>query len=327
MIYKITANTAPEALYELFTTMPGVAREQETRNGKAYVVPYPAFITIEDPTARVIFDPLRDANPFLHCMEAIWMFAGSDNAEWPAKFVKSYIDYAEDDGHMHGAYGRRWRSHWDCDQILTAIKLLKANPADRQVVIGMWDVDADLDVVRRDKPCNTHIYLRADRGSLDMTVCSRSNDAVWGLLGANVVHMTMLQEFISIATRIPLGFYQVFANNLHVYPDLVKNFDKLWGRPVKHDHYNPDHWDEAYVTAEPILLNGEEPSGFLRECQRFIENPHSDFGYYFLNRTAGPMYDAWKVGVPGPVIESPDWKLASEQWLKRHKGNTNVSER
>ena len=323
MIYSITANTAPEALYELFTTMPGVAREQKTRNGTAYVVPYPSFLTIKDPTARVITDPLRDANPFFHVMEFIWMMAGSNDGNWPAKFVKSYMDYAEDDGYVHGAYGWRWRYHFDVDQILKAIQLLKNNHRDRQIVLQMWDVEVDLGYVVRDKPCNTHIYLRADKGLLDMTVCSRSNDAVWGMLGANVVHMTMLQEFISVATQIPLGVYQVFANNLHVYPDLVKNFDQLWGRAVKHDCYNPDHWNEAYVSPEPLLLNAEEPSGFMRDCQRFIEDPHSHFGNYFLNRTAGPMYDAWEKGYieDDDQIEASDWELASKEWLFRHKGD------
>ncbi len=321
MIYQINANTAPEALYELLTTMPMVARAGTSRNGPVYTVPYPSLLTIKDPTARVLFDPLRDANPFFHVMEFIWMMAGSDDGNWPAKFVKTYIDYAEDDGHIHGAYGRRWRYHWDVDQIMSAIKLLKADPKDRQVVIGMWDVDADLEVQRRDKPCNTHIYLRADQGVLDMTVCSRSNDAIWGMLGANVVHMTMLQELISVATRIPLGVYQVFANNLHVYPELVKNFDKLWDRPTKNDYYNPDHWDEAYVVPEPILLSAEEPSGFMRDCQRFMENPSAEYNYYFLNRTAKPMYKGWdaKSTARCDDIQSPDWRIACNEWLTRSR--------
>ena len=321
MIYQITANTAPEALYELLTTMPGVAREGQSRNGKVYSVPGLSILTIKDPTARVVFDPLRDANPFFHVMEFVWMMAGSNNGQWPAKFVPSYMDYAEDDGYVHGAYGWRWRNHFEVDQILTAIKLLKKDPKDRQIVIQMWDVEVDLAANVRDRPCNTHIYLRADNGVLDMTVCNRSNDAVWGMLGANVVHMTMLQEFISVATRIPLGVYQVVSNNLHIYPDMVKNFDKLWNRPTKNDYYNPDHWDEAYVVPEPILLSGEEPSGFLRDCQRFMEYPSGEYNYYFLNRTAKPMYKAWDAGSTARCddIASPDWRIACNEWLTRSR--------
>ena len=318
MIYQITANTAPQALFELLTTMPGVARRNQSRNGEVFTVPYPTLLTIKDPTARVLFDPVRDANPFFHVMEFIWMMAGSDDVEFPGKFVKHYKDYAEDDGHVHGAYGRRWRYHFDKDQILTAIKLLKANPKDRQVVLGMWDPDCDLDVLRRDKPCNTQIYLRADQGLLDMTVCSRSNDAIWGMLGANVVHMTMLHEFISVATQIPIGVYQVFANNLLVYPHMVKNFEDLWSHPTKHDHYQPDHWDEAYVQPDQLLLNGEEPSGFLRACEQFIQTPYADHGYYFLNRVAKPMHEAF-FNDKADNIDAADWDLACTEWLGRHR--------
>ena len=37
----------------------------------------------------------------------------------------------------------------------------------------------------KDVPCNTHAYFAINaEGSLDLTVCNRSNDLVWGCLGA-----------------------------------------------------------------------------------------------------------------------------------------------
>ncbi len=319
MVFEIKADSAPKALQELLIRMPMEARANESRNGMVYTVPGLSILEITDPTKRVIFNPIRDANPFFHVMEAIWMFAGADNVEWPVKFVHRYENYAEDNGIVHGAYGWRWRNQFGEDQIMTAIKMLKRNPLDRRVVVTMWDTELDLGVDKRDLPCNTHIYFRADSGMLDMTVCNRSNDALWGMLGANVVHMTMLHELISVATMIPLGTYRVVTNNLHVYPALVRDFAKLWGNGQAHDSYEPDHWDAPYVTPNQLLLNGEEPSGFLRACEHFIENPHVNRDYYFLDTVAKPMYMAWEERSRELCddIRATDWKLACKEWLER----------
>ena len=40
---------------------------------------------------------------------------------------------------------------------------------------------------------------------LCMTVCNRSNDMLWGAYGANVVHMSMLQEFVALFSKFTDG--------------------------------------------------------------------------------------------------------------------------
>ena len=71
MVFEITANTAPEALGELLFRMPMETVAKESRNGMVYTIPGLSVLNIKDPTARVVFDPIRDANPFFHVMEAV----------------------------------------------------------------------------------------------------------------------------------------------------------------------------------------------------------------------------------------------------------------
>ena len=63
----------------------------------------------------------------------------------------------------------------------------------------MWDAKQDLSHRNesKDLPCNTHVYFSIREGFLDMTVCNRSNDLIWGCCGANAVHMSFLQEYVA----------------------------------------------------------------------------------------------------------------------------------
>ena len=44
---------------------------QNSRAGEVLVAPTPVTIVYERPQERVLFDPLRDANPVFHLMESI----------------------------------------------------------------------------------------------------------------------------------------------------------------------------------------------------------------------------------------------------------------
>ena len=180
---------------------------QNSRAGQVLVAPTPVTIVYEKPQERVLFDPSRDANPFFHLFEALHMLAGRNDAKWLDQFVKDFSSrFAESDGIQHGAYGYRWRNHFDLegggnpnlpDQLDTVVQMLVKDPQSRRAVISMWDPAADLGANKKDMPCNTHVYLRVrtnrdyvhgnwkDTSVLDLAVCCRSNDFVWGMAGAN----------------------------------------------------------------------------------------------------------------------------------------------
>ena len=51
--------------------------------------PGPVSIVYANPTQRVLFDAKRDANPFFHLMESLWILSGSDSVALPKYFLNS----------------------------------------------------------------------------------------------------------------------------------------------------------------------------------------------------------------------------------------------
>lgn len=333
MIVNIVAENAPEAYVESYWTMKAHGKPEKSRNGPVLSIPQPVVLEIKSPWQRVITDPQRNCNPFFHVMETVWMFAAGNRVGFPARFNSTYVNYAEPDGVVHGAYGKRWRDHfvpkqlppgYRMDQIQVAIAELKNNPESRQVVLSMWDPAEDLGAKVRDRPCNTHIYFRThenpDANQLDMTVCNRSNDLLWGMLGANIVHMTYLHELVAHGADMDIGTYRVFTNNLHVYTetDVAKQF--LQG-PVRHDVYQKG-------IDLPLLKMKETVEDLFEDCENFIQTERIDnkiFKTEWVNTVAAPMYMAYMQRVKksgdglqyAERIQAEDWRIACVEWIQR----------
>lgn len=319
MINEISGWSAPKVYEEALFKVPLWVREQNSRNGPVLRVPDPVVLTLMDPCRRVLFDPIRKANPYFHVMEFIWMMAGDNSTRWISQFNKGFAQYAERDGLHHGAYGHRWREHFGHDQLLCAIDELRRDPESRRVVLAMWDADADQGRAKKDLPCNTHIYIEIQDGKLNFTVCNRSNDLFWGMLGSNIVHMTLLQELMACALHVPLGTYRVFTNNLHVYPNMPR-FNELFTA-----RFSPD----LYMSEQshfPVLAEGEKLEVFVEECWEFIHNVKEHYRCSWLEHVAVPMYHAYMARIHKidsgvdwiGDIQAPDWKLACQEWEKWH---------
>lgn len=211
----------------------------ESRNGPVLVCPEPVTTVYTHPRERVLLDARRDANPFFHLVEALWMLAGRDDSGSLTPYVRDFGKYAEEYGEIHGAYGHRWRYHFGVDQLDNIVERLRRNPQDRQAVLVMWDPQSgfggadDLEEVEwRDRPCNTHAYFRVRRvhtirggernydDVLDMTVLCRSNDMVFGGYGANAVHFSVLLEYMAARLGVEVGTYRQVSCNFHVYMDV-----------------------------------------------------------------------------------------------------------
>lgn len=337
---SISADDVPQAYTEMYYVMKVYGKEENSRNGKVLTIMEPFQLTIDNPMRRVLFDATRNANPFFHVMETVWMLAGGEHVGFPAKFNRTYVNYAEADGIVHGAYGKRWRDHFApkeigprfrMDQIQVAIALLKKDPESRQVVLSMWDPAVDLGATVRDRPCNTHIYFRARSSDkeilngyeLDMTVCNRSNDLLWGMLGANVVHMTYLQELIAFGAGMEVGKYRVFTNNCHVYSDR-EDVKKYMSGPsdFSNSYHNPT------IDYMALLDEGETVTDLLEDCEIFVHDTIAE-GIYktkWMRKVAVPMLQAWVARRDGRIddlfafidrIEAKDWRLACRQWTER----------
>jgi thymidylate synthase len=314
---------------------------QDSRAGPVRVCPFPVTTVYSRPWERVLFDPVRDANPFFHLFESIWMLAGERDARWLDQFVSDFSSrFAEDDGHQHGAYGFRWRRHFEPeggwaesrlpDQLKTIIEMLKNNPQERRAVLTMWDPVADLGVNRRDIPCNTHVYFRRRRVTaygpeiLDITVCCRSNDAIWGAYGANAVHFSVLQEYVAHALGVGIGNYYQISNNFHAYMDVLNKYEHVtFIQP-----YGAEHAVTPLTLFRMSLQSADTWDGFPGDAEHFVAGTTQHFLFFnpFFNNFAWPLLQAhrlWKGKERRAALdavnalEDCDWKVAVMRWMMR----------
>jgi thymidylate synthase len=224
-------------------TTNGVATS--SRNGPVLRFPRPVVTEWTKPAQRVSFNTIRDANPFLHLIESLWMLNGRNDVATMAYYAKQMATYTDDETTFNGAYGYRWREHFGFDQLDAVVAELRKNPESRRCVISMWNamityetrqsgigeydemVQPDLlNQTSKDLPCNTTVMVDAGLGKLDITVTNRSNDMIWGAYGANTVQFSFLQEYLANKIGIPVGTYYQVSNNMHIYTDfeITKRF-------------------------------------------------------------------------------------------------------
>lgn len=317
--------------------------ETQSRNGPVLKAPGPVVTATLKPAQRVLFSPLRDANPMFHLTEALWMLAGRNDVKPLAAIVPRMGDFSDDGGvTLNGAYGYRWREHFGYDQLREIVNELRRDPTTRRCVLSMWDggsPGASGDLFKatngsKDVPCNTHIYFDASLGALEMTVCCRSNDSVWGAHGANAVHFSVLHELVAHAAGLPMGTMYQFSNNYHLYvgrADVRRLYDHasraLHYQPV--DYYTPHLKERAH--AHSLISPEEHYEHFLDDCTRAFEGtelPYRSELYVtrFFRTVWAPMmhaHAAYKEGDIGEVTRmmktllagNVDWHVDARRWL------------
>lgn len=307
----------------------------------------PVTTVYRDPCERVLFSAQRNANPFFHLFEALWMLNGQNDVETLDHILPSFKQFSDDGQTYHGAYGYRWR-HWpsrpwtveqDFDQLKRIIAILRRNPDDRRAVLAMWDPVRDLDHVSNDIPCNDLIKFEIVQYALTMQVYNRSNDVVLGCYGANAVHMSILQEYIAAMVGVAVGTYFQISGNYHAYLEAPYALDSYV--PFR-DSNPPNPYEHAPGdSGTPIqpypLVN--DPVAFDEELALVMRMIHSRTYHRmpvrvknrFFERVAQPMYRAFIMYKEHSIdhaiqfladsqTESGfdiDWLVAGQQWLNR----------
>jgi len=164
-LYTRNINTAFRELVTLFhnygeanTHVCNIAKKS-SRVGDVLVISEPVTITYSHPRERVLFNAARDANPFFHLYESLWMLAGRRDIAPLAYYSSGYAKQVQDGDspYANGAYGYRWRhavttlgddmvgpDNFEYDQLQLLIQHLKADPNSRRAVLTMWNVEDDL---------------------------------------------------------------------------------------------------------------------------------------------------------------------------------------
>jgi thymidylate synthase len=401
--------------------VPGWAKKTDSRNGPVLMIDEPLTVTYERPLERVLFNPVRDANPFFHLYESLWMLAGRDDVDAVAYYAKQMREFSDDGRRLNGAYGRRWRATQGVpqltrngyfrpgvDQLNVLVAHLKDQPNSRRAVLRMWNVEEDLlkidskqvpcgmcegkggissphtnsyhpcascnDTKFREEPpskdvcCNLeamfsirevesdgaippHPDWKIKERFLDMTVVNRSNDLLWGMLGANYVHFSFLQEYMACRLGVSVGRYHHVTNNCHVYtarkdwkpeelladdtPDFYSDFNlSRIGGSLK-----TERWGEKLRTV-PLVKDParfDEEVGFVVQAFSGPDSLNEFPDLYgqltepFLRDVAYPMLIChwWhKAILRGEEdqgdredalsnVAADDWRIAGQQWIAR----------
>ena len=317
---EILASNVSDALAQGLRAIVERGKPETSRNGPVLVMPNPVITTYVRPEQRVLFSPVRNANPFFHLMESLWMLAGRNDLFFPLQFNSGFKEYSDDGNVLAGAYGFRWRAYFGRDQLRMAISELKRDPTSRRVVIEMWSAN-DLCGQGKDLPCNTHIYLDCRGAALNMTVCNRSNDLLWGAYGANAVHFSVLLEWLAAFIGVPIGVYRQFSNNLHMYTDVLSK-EQAMLMAVDVDRSN--HYATKKVYPAPMVNTDWED--WNHDLRMFMRDPikNQRFNDQFFWGVARPVYEAWAHRADGHLavniakeIQAEDWRLACTEWLQR----------
>jgi len=323
----IRAENVNDAFYrglDLFQ-VPINYRRQKSRNGITLEAKEAVSTVYNRPWERVLFDKARDANPFFHLVEAIWMLTGSKSLDPIIEFNSGMIDFSDDGETLNGAYGFRWFEQFDLDQIQWNINVLEADPESRRAVLQMWDPSCDLNSQSTDIPCNTNIYFKIREGNLNMTVCNRSNDMLWGAYGANAVHMSVLQEYVAAALNVSIGTYTQISDSLHIYEN--KQWKKLKNieLPIS-PMFTGISLMPKYPNTYPLVDNA---STFIAECKRFLFKPRiGPWDNQFFPEVLEPMVNAFRAHKRRDYVEAKehlgkikaeDWEIACKNWITKRQ--------
>lgn len=336
----------PLALHVLQT----LGDRQVTRNGPAWVVPQPVTTHYDRPLERVLFWAERDANPFFHFYEALWMLGGREDVASVARYAKRMATYSDDGERFHAAYGARWRRGMPSarsvgrgygDQLVTIAEALRRNPHDRRQVLQIWDAASDLGHQGRDLPCNLTATFQACDGVLNMVVFCRSNDVVWGCYGANAVHFSTLLEYVAARAGLHVGWYEQISVNWHGYgdtfPPLAQALEQAHGSLADAAELDSPYEEDrtSTPTPHPLMQPDVDPNAWDQALTRLLGAqgyaPQGDrWPDPYFTDVALPMmraHDAYKslTGVARyemALVEldrcrATDWQMAAQQWLYR----------
>jgi len=342
----LNTRNVQEALPRGLQLLDQYGERRESRNGSVLVAPWPVTTVYEKPVEKVLFWADRDANPFFHLYESLWMLAGRNDVAPLIRYVKRSIDYSDNGLILHGAYGHRWRHSprsgegilalmgKGFDQLPIIAQRLKENPDDRRCVLQMWDANRDLGGHGKDHPCNTTAtFQRGSQGELNLVVFCRSNDIIWGAFGANAVQFSTLLEYMAFWIGCPVGTYSQISVNFHAYLDM---FEKC--KIIRPDRlgFIYDPYSTGKIRSIPMIGSFESINEFITTI---LEDADTGFSHgnflpndswerviycvlkaHELYRTnVGAARFKKALDVLMIADQESDWIIAAQEWILRRQ--------
>lgn len=331
----INARNVNDALTKGLDLISSEGQVIPSRAGETLEVPYPVSTVYHKPNEKVLVSQCRDANPFFHLFESLWIIVGRQDVKFLTEFNKRMAEYSDDGEVFNAPYGHRLRYTFGKDQIKAVIEILRKDPTSRQAVMQIWD-PADLTKQTKDKACNMQAVFRVRNGELHLTIYNRSNDMIWGAYGANVVQFSTLLEYVAACVDLPVGTYTQVSNSFHVYTEgaggdvfnrVSNGYENITINPYEHLLGLVTITPDDVVALEHDLdrffyiydnFEGIEEAG---ECRNWSSK--------YFNELVMPMLCVYLIykhnGKESALrytdtIKADDWRMACEDWLNNRKG-------
>jgi thymidylate synthase len=222
------------------------------------------LLSLSNPLHRI--SRTESKSTIFSCLgELFWYLSGSEEVSHMSYYLKDYINYAENDGSVGGAYGPRiLGTHNSVNQLENVISILESKPPSRQAVIQIFD-KRDLVDKKKDVPCTLNLQFILRDLKLELIVTMRSNDVFKGL-PHDIFCFTMIQELVAnelsvrLSTNITLGTYKHFVGSFHVYDKDQINAEK--------------YTEEGFTSLSPVMTEMPKDSfsliSQLLKCEKNI---------------------------------------------------------
>ena len=192
----------------------------------------PKYFEIENPRDRLLNIKCRSKIDKYVFGELMWYLSGKDDVEFISKYSKKWAQLSDDGIHNNSAYGKYifgqmprkgygvnydnnndFYSQWEY-----AKETLQKDLYSRQAVIHIKPIQM---YDTKDVTCTFLLQFFIRDNKLDMIVCMRSNDILYGTT-YDVFMFTFLQELMAAELDLELGTYKHFASNMHIYKKDMK---------------------------------------------------------------------------------------------------------
>lgn len=337
-MHLINAKNVNDALFRGIELLKSVGKPVAPRGMPTLEVEGPVTTRYQNPWQCVLFDVDRDANPFFHLYEALWILAGRNDVAPIVLFNKNMAQFSNDGKTFQGAYGHRLRRHFGLDQLKRVAEILTKDPDSRRAVAAIYDPRVDV-YGGKDVPCNDFIAFTVRRNVLSTTVFCRSNDIIWGCYGANAVQFAFVHEWMRSALDCLSGEYRQISNSFHVYttnsqgPRQAEMWETL---SCKVPGMNPYDDPLFNVISYPLCSDTADFVALEKDLLPFTSDPlNYEPENWFLRHVARPMFNLWhhhqnfhkndrKPSIRAWQEESSpylriDWLRAGYEWVDRRE--------
>lgn len=207
---SLVCKNATEAFEILYETISKVGQSTNIDTKAIYNV----SIEIQNPSDRDITTSWRKWSKKYAEREWNWYLSANPSVEEIKKYAPMWDKMHNGNNIVNSNYGFQWSRN---KQLQKVIEQLKNNPNSRQAWITIYD-GKEKENYDFDTPCTLAVGfdIKPNSESVDMTVCMRSNDLVYGFCNDQYC-FSKLQEYVAEKLNRPVGIYTHFAHDMHIY--------------------------------------------------------------------------------------------------------------